>query len=100
MDQNAVIEMARETHSSGFFTTVIEYLICAMGTILAYMVKGVISDAKDMKANMAKHEIESAVKFGRLEGAVETFAKTAEKVEASVTRIHDRIDELVKGKHT
>lgn len=75
---------------AGFWGAIIGLLKWLGGGVVAmlcWVVRGIISDAKEMKASLNKHEVESAARLGRMEAVVEQFGSTA-------TRIHERIDEL------
>lgn len=65
----------------------VEWIISAFFGVLCWVVKGIIADAKETKATLNRHEVESAAKLGAIEAAVKSFDGTA-------SRIHERIDEM------
>ena len=71
----------------GVAVDLFKWVVGFIVAILSFVVKGIIADAKETKANLAKHELESAHRLGGIEAVVKNFDTTA-------ARIHERIDEL------
>lgn len=71
----------------GVAVDLFKWIVGFVVAILSFVVKGIIADAKETKAHLAKHELESAHRLGGIEAVVKNFDVTA-------SRIHERIDEL------
>ena len=71
----------------GVAVDLFKWVVGFIVAILSFVVKGIIADAKETKAHLAKHELESAHRLGVIEAVVKNFDVTA-------SRIHERIDEL------